>query len=996
MGHLPLTSGWLRLRLLWMTGGLMLLFLLAGAYVIRELAALSRAKAEQQLLETTRALSLVVDSEYARYAATLKGLAAAPALDRGDWPEVDRIARALVAGPNEWIVVADRSGRQLVNTRLPLGAVLPRSAWQPGVLAELDRGAARSCPLSQGLVVKRILCFDQPVLRDGQAKLIVSVVLNPERLQHIIDAQRIPRSRFATIVDSNGIVVWRNVNPGRFVGQRATPDMVQALATRREGVKDSRSLEGVPTVIAFARGSNGLNFLVAVPRDQIGATDSASARSGLIASALLMALALLIAILFGKRLSDAIGRLARAAEALRDRRAPAFARTGIPEIDTVGKALCEAHDARRESDDRIGLATEGTGIGIYDLDLSQGRGLWSDRAFKVLGLVPTPDRIGTFADWNRVLHPGDRERVLRLHDENAAARSAWRVDYRIVRQDTGETRWLETYGRFVEQPDGTVRSLGIVADVTERKQVELSLAESERRLRRSQEAGGIGSYEWDMQTGLGTQSDGMLRMVGLPPGQGHTLKDIIAPVLKEDMARVMETVEAIQKGVPRRETNYRIRHPETGAVRWIRDIGQLELDAEGKPLRWVGIIQDVTEKAEAEAALRHLNETLEAQVAERTEQLRQSQKLEGMGQLTGGVAHDFNNLLTPIIGSLDLLQRRGVGNEREQRLIEGALQSAERAKTLVQRLLSFARRQPLQAVPVELGDLVRGMADLIGSTSGPRVKLVVDLDPKLPAVKADSNQIEMALLNLAVNARDAMPDGGQLTISAIAETIKPGHRSGLQPGRYVRLAVSDTGVGMDAETLARAIEPFFSTKGVGKGTGLGLSMVHGLAAQLGGALTIDSKPGLGTTVELWLPLARRRAAPVVLPEEPSSQPLAQTALLVDDDRLARISTAEMLADLGYAVVEAESAEDAWRLIDGGLAFDLLISDHLMPGLSGTELARRVRTRAPDKQLLIISGYAEVEGIAPDLPRLVKPFRRTELAAALNAVTEPAPKPQPTR
>jgi len=996
MQQSSLTSGWLRVRLLWVTGGLMLLFLLAGAYVVRELASLSRAKAEEQLLETTRALSLVVDSEYVRYAAALRGLSTTPALDRRDWAEVDRLARALVAGPNEWIVVADRAGRQLVNTRLPIGADLPRSAWQPGILAQLDRGVPRACPLSQGLVVPRILCLDRPLLRNGRAELILSVVLRPERLQRIIDAQRIPNNRFATIVDSKGIVAWRNVNPQRFVGRPATPDMLQALAQKREGVKESRSLEGVPTVIAFARGSYGLNFLVAVPQSQIGAADYATARSGLAAAALLMALALLIAVLFGKRLSDAIARIAEAAEALRDRRAPRFTRTGIPEIDVVGRALCEAHELRRESDERFELATEGTGIGIYDLDLTQGRGRWSDRAFEVLGVAPTPDRIGSFETWNSVLHPDDRERILRLHEENAAARAVWRAEYRVIRGNTGETRWLETYGRFVEQPDGSVRSLGIVADVTERKQVELSLAESESRLRRSQEAGGIGSYEWDMQTGLGTQSDGMLRMVGLPPGQGYTLKDIIAPVLKEDMAQVMETVEAIQKGVPRRETNYRIRHPKTGAVRWIRDIGQLETDAAGKPHRWVGIIQDVTEKAEAEAALRHLNETLEAQVAERTEQLRQSQKLEGMGQLTGGVAHDFNNLLTPIIGSLDLLQRRGIGSEREQRLIEGALQSAERAKTLVQRLLSFARRQPLQAVPVELGELVHGMADLIGSTSGPRVKLVVDLDPKLPAVKADPNQIEMALLNLAVNARDAMPDGGQLTISAAGEAITAGHRSGLAPGRYVRLAVSDTGVGMDAETLARAIEPFFSTKGVGKGTGLGLSMVHGLAAQLGGALTIDSKPGLGTTVELWLPLARRRAAPAVLPEEPSSQPLARTVLLVDDDRLARISTAEMLADLGYAVVEAESAEDAWRLIEGGLNFDLLISDHLMPGLSGTELARRVRSRMADKQLLIISGYAEVEGIAPDLPRLVKPFRRTELAAALNAAPEPAPKPQPTR
>jgi signal transduction histidine kinase/CheY-like chemotaxis protein len=374
-----------------------------------------------------------------------------------------------------------------------------------------------------------------------------------------------------------------------------------------------------------------------------------------------------------------------------------------------------------------------------------------------------------------------------------------------------------------------------------------------------------------------------------------------------------------------------------------------------------------------------------AELEQAQEALRQSQKLESMGQLTGGVAHDFNNLLTPIIGSLDLIQRKGAGDERIARLIDGALQSAERAKTLVQRLLAFARRQPLQPTSVDLAKLVLGMAELVASTSGPRVKLVTKIDQDLPPVKADPNQLELALLNLSVNARDAMPDGGLLTIAAGREAAEDGHRSKLPAGNYVRLCVSDTGTGMDEATLRRAVEPFFSTKGVGKGTGLGLSMVHGLAAQLGGALTIQSEPGAGTAVELWLPISSQPAGAAARSQETVLVSAYGTALLVDDEDLVRASTASMLVELGYAVVEAASAEEALRIVEGGLVPDVVITDHLMPGMTGTALARTLRAARPELPVLIISGYAEDDDIEPDLNRLTKPFRQAELASSLAAL-----------
>jgi signal transduction histidine kinase/CheY-like chemotaxis protein len=427
-----------------------------------------------------------------------------------------------------------------------------------------------------------------------------------------------------------------------------------------------------------------------------------------------------------------------------------------------------------------------------------------------------------------------------------------------------------------------------------------------------------------------------------------------------------------------------------GEVRWCRIISAPREQEDGS-LVWDGLEIDTTDRKRLEDDLRSLNDSLEKRVEERTaelleaqEALRQSQKLEAMGQLTGGVAHDFNNLLAPIIGGLDLLQRSGLGGEREQRLIEGAMQSAERAKTLVQRLLAFARRQPLQEKRVDVATLVQGMADLIASTCGPQVHVVVKLPPDLPPAKADPNQLELAILNLSVNARDAMPDGGTLTIAATAETVPVHDRSKLAAGDYVRLSVGDTGTGMDEGTMARAVEPFFSTKGIGKGTGLGLSMAHGLAQQLGGALLLSSKPGLGTCVELWLPVSREGLANTGQGRrDREAGGAAGCVLLVDDEVLVRSSTAEMLRELGYEVVEAGSGEEALRLIELQRV-EIVVTDHLMPGITGTDLAHRIRSRSPRLPVLIISGYADLDRISPELPRLSKPFRQKDLAEALSA------------
>ena len=372
--------------------------------------------------------------------------------------------------------------------------------------------------------------------------------------------------------------------------------------------------------------------------------------------------------------------------------------------------------------------------------------------------------------------------------------------------------------------------------------------------------------------------------------------------------------------------------------------------------------------------------------------LLQAQKIETMGQLVGGVAHDFNNLLMAVIGNLDLLARSIGDDARQSRLLKGAMEGARRGATLTQRLLAFARKQELQSRATDVLALVEDMKGLIVRSVGPMIEVNIVADGPTPAVKVDPNQLEMALLNLAVNARDAMPSGGVLTI-ALDQHAVSGDDAGLAPGAYVRLSVRDTGEGMDPNTLARAIEPFFSTKGIGKGTGLGLSMVHGLADQSGGTFRLESQVGRGTTAQLWLPVAAASAVQSFTPAaSQTTQPAGSTAtiLLVDDDTLIATSTAAMLEDLGHRVCEVHSAKEALAALGGGYRPDLVITDYAMPGMTGTQLPLILRQNYPKLPILLASGYADLNGADPmELPRIAKPYTQQQLSlqiAPLLAIT----------
>nr|WP_314092887.1 ATP-binding protein [uncultured Shinella sp.] len=577
-------------------------------------------------------------------------------------------------------------------------------------------------------------------------------------------------------------------------------------------------------------------------------------------------------------------------------------------------------------------------------------------------------------------------------------------------------RLLEVLGNFsfIERPFHATTFVSVASSAlrARRRQYEArlrieALDEGERRLQTALEAGHLGAWELDLDTYNLITSATCRRIFGRAGDDAFTYGDLLAAIHPDDVEKMQAAVRTtIETGVDY-AIEYRTVWPD-GSVHWADIRAQVSRDRSGKAVKLVGVSADVTARVSLEEQQRRLHEILEERVAERTEelrkahstvmaevaqreraeaQLRQAQKMEAIGQLTGGVAHDFNNLLMAVLGNLELLRKHADGDAKATRLIEGALQGARRGASLTQRLLAFARRQDLRVDAVDLGKLVDEMTDLLKRSVGTDIVIETALPERMDPVLADSNQLELALLNLVVNARDAMPNGGTIRIS-LMETNLSTQSGELAPGRYGVLSVADEGHGMDEDTLEKAIEPFFSTKELGKGTGLGLSMIHGLALQLKGRLQLSSTPGQGTTAELWIPVSSE--APVAAEEtaisEQEQQVGALRVLLVDDDFLIAMSSVDMLADLGHDVVEAHSGKEALAHLKENGRFDLLITDYSMPEMTGGDLAKAAKTLFPDLPILIASGYADLpSGIDFEVARLGKPYTQQQLALEIERV-----------
>jgi PAS domain S-box-containing protein len=613
-----------------------------------------------------------------------------------------------------------------------------------------------------------------------------------------------------------------------------------------------------------------------------------------------------------------------------------------------------------------------TDYAIYMLDPTGIITSWNAGAQRIKGYAPD-EIIGEH--FSRFYTPEDRARDLPARVLGVTAREGkfesegWRV-----RKD-GSRFWAHVIIDPIRDEQGELTGFAkVTRDLTERKQAQEALQRTEQQFRLLVQ--GVTDYAIYLLNPEGIVTNwnaGAQRIKGYAPDEivGQHFSRFYT---EEDRAaalpqKALET--AIREGRFENE-GWRVR--KDGSRFWSHVVLDPIRDDNGELVGFAKITRDVTERKNTQESLERAREAL-----------FQSQKMDAVGQLTGGVAHDFNNLLMAILGSLELLKKRMPADPNLLRLLDNAVLGARRGATLTQRMLAFARRQELDVQPLELPKLVTNMRDLLASSIGAGAEIRTDFPVNLSAVTGDENQVELALLNLCVNARDAMGEGGCIRIGAREETFAAGNAAGLRPGRYVCLSVSDTGEGMSPETLARATEPFFTTKGVGKGTGLGLSMVHGMAEQMSGRLTLKSVAGQGTTAEIWLPAVEGSAPAGAPSQEDAAMALAPgklRVLAVDDDRLVLFNTTAMLEDLGHEVVEAGSGDEALNFLERD-RFDLLITDQAMPRMTGVQLLEIVRERWPGLPAILATGYAEIPGgLQVTAPKLSKPFTEQELAQAL--------------
>jgi PAS domain S-box-containing protein len=633
--------------------------------------------------------------------------------------------------------------------------------------------------------------------------------------------------------------------------------------------------------------------------------------------------------------------------------------------------------ALRESEDRFRRIANSAPALMWVTRLDRVRDFVNDAYCEFLGLAHEEARV---LDWRERIHPEDVDRIVAESIAGEARCERFTLEGRYLRHD-GEYRWMRSVSQPRFGPDGELSGfIGVASDITARKEAELELMRLVEE-RTAQLAASEAQFRAVFEAALEV-------MVLLKPDG-----TVIAVNNRREAWRHPEPTEAIgtklwdaptMRAYPQhREV---IREGIRKAARGEIFMTEVKMESERSATAYLDVSVHPVRAPDGSVLylLFEARDITELKMAQ--EQLRQSQKMEALGQLTGGIAHDFNNLLTVVVGGLDLIAKRA-DDPKQKRYAENALAAAERGARLTGQLLAFSRVQRLEVRPVQVAPLIESMRPLLRNVLGPGINKTFDLDEEMLPVMADPTQLEVAVLNLAINARDAMTDGGVLHFAS--RKVEVSSDSELEDGSYIELTISDTGAGMNEEVASRAFEPFFTTKEVGKGSGLGLSMVYGMARQSGGTARIESAPGLGTSVKLYFKAAEGAAAaeatqPVAEAEDKAADAHAASVLVIDDDPDVRSFIVATLEEQGYRVHEASDGREGLAQMDRADP-DLVILDFIMPGLSGAEVASRILRKHPDLPILFVSGYSETEAVkrvAPDAPLLSKPFRADALDKAV--------------
>ncbi|MBZ9785599.1 PAS domain S-box protein [Pseudomonas sp. REP124] len=660
--------------------------------------------------------------------------------------------------------------------------------------------------------------------------------------------------------------------------------------------------------------------------------------------------------------------------------------------------------AQRETEERLQLALAATdAVGTWDWDIGEDRFIADARFAQLHGIDPAKAGQLPISAYLHAVHPEDRALVAHGIKRCITEGSEYTEEYRL--QSDGQLRWVFARGRcYKDHHDRPIRFLGAALDLTERKNTEQALRQSQTELQLIINAMPILISYVDREERFRLNNSAYLDWYGLTPQElyGQTIREVLGD---EGYALRAEHIAQALSGKP---CCFSINTPHRdGSIRHALMNYLPRHGADGAVNGFYIFVIDETERKHTEEALRNLNETLEERVAARTQQLaetnqrlqnemfereraedalRHAQKMEAVGQLTGGIAHDFNNMLTGIIGSLDLMQRYIADGRIEEiaRFTEAAVSSANRAAALTHRLLAFSRRQSLDRKPLNANDLIHSLEDLFSRTKGDHIVLKLQLAENLWPVSTDVSQLENALLNLVINARDAMPDGGELRIETANVYLDGSDVNILEPvkaGDYLMIAVSDNGTGMTPKVLAKAFDPFFTTKPIGQGTGLGLSMIYGFAQQSGGHVSLFSMPGQGTSVRLFLPRLHDMESEDVLSPVISEAPPAiagETVVLVEDDPAVRMLVLSLLKELGYRAFEAEDAKTALPLLESDMRVDLLVTDVGLPGMNGRQLAEIARQHRPQIKVLFMTGYAQMAAerggfLEEGMDMVAKPF-----------------------